>query len=91
VNPEQGSNTPADDEAPWYERKDVEQALARHIFNELDLPDIDKKAAERSLARHIINDLDLPRGAVIRLLEDNGIEQSLINRIATKLVPYGHT
>lgn len=45
----------------------------------------------RELALRVINKYGPPKEHVVRLLKDQGIDKAMIDRIAVKSVPYGHT
>ena len=52
---------------------------------------ITKEEAQIALAREIVNERGLPKGEVVRLLKKLDISSSIIDRVATRFVPYGHT
>jgi len=47
--------------------------------------------ARRKEAWDVVADTGLPKGHVVKLLEDEGIDRAVIDRVATRLVPYTYT
>lgn len=47
--------------------------------------------ALRAIAANVVNEHGLPKGVVTRLLKQNKVENAIIERVATRLIPYGYT
>jgi hypothetical protein len=47
--------------------------------------------ARRKAAWDVIADTGLPKGHVVRVLQEEGIDSAVIDRVATRLVPYTYT
>jgi hypothetical protein len=52
-------------------------------------PNLLKAQKDHSWA--LIDKIGMPKGQVVRLLDEAGVKQDLIDQIATRCVPYGHT
>lgn len=52
---------------------------------------ISKPAAEKALAWHVLAKNGLPRGEVVKLLQAQKVDPKIVDRVASALVPYGHT
>ena len=52
---------------------------------------ISREDAERGLAYDIIARRGLPRGEVVRVLKEVGADPNIIDQVASRTVPYGHT
>lgn len=43
------------------------------------------------IATEVLQERGLPKGEVRRLLEENGVNEAVIDQVATRLVPYGYS